>query len=60
MSYFVIIRGPAGVGKSTIVKKLVEYLKGHHIAFDEVMKKNKLDIIESGGIIAENFEIKDE
>ena len=55
MSYFVIIRGPAAVGKSTITKELARYLKAYYISFDEVMKKSKLDIVEGEGITANNF-----
>ena len=55
MSYFIIIRGPAGVGKSVIAKKLAKSLKGYYISFDEVIEKNKLDIIEGNGISAKNF-----
>ena len=55
MSYFIIIRGPAGIGKSTIAKKLAEVLSGYHFSFDEIMRKNKLDSIVGDGIPAENF-----
>ena len=55
MPFFVIIRGPAGIGKSTITKKLKEILSGYYFSFDEIMKKNKLDTIVGGGISAENF-----
>ena len=55
MRYFIIIRGPAGVGKSTIAKKIAEFLNGDYFSFDEIMKKNKLDIIQGDGISAENF-----
>ena len=55
MKYYIIIRGPAGTGKTTVAKKLAEYLKGHYISFDEIMRENKLDIIGGDGISAENF-----
>lgn len=55
MAYLIIIRGPAGVGKSTIAKKIAELLNGYYFSFDEIMKKNKLDIIRGDGIPAENF-----
>ena len=55
MSYFIIIRGPAGVGKSTIAKKIAELLNGDYFSFDELMRKNKLDIIRGYGIPEENF-----
>jgi predicted kinase len=55
MVYYVVIRGPAGIGKSTIAKKLADILSGYYISFDEIMKKNKLDTIVDDGIPAENF-----
>ncbi len=55
MSYFIIIRGPAGIGKSTIARKLAEVLNSYHFSFDEIMRKNKLDIIVRDGIPTENF-----
>lgn len=55
MAYFIVIRGPAAIGKSTIAKKLASTLHGCHISFDDVMRENKLDIIEGDGISAENF-----
>lgn len=55
MSYFVIIRGPAGIGKTAVAKELAKRLNGYYISFDEVMRKHKLDTIKGGGISAENF-----
>ncbi len=55
MSYFIIIRGPAGVGKSTIAKKVAKKLNAYYVSFDEIMGKNKLDKIEGDGISAANF-----
>lgn len=53
--FYIIIRGPAGVGKSTIAKGLEKELKAHYISFDEVMSKHKIDVIEGDGISTENF-----
>ncbi len=55
MGYFIIIRGPAGIGKSTIAKKLAKVLNAHHFSFDEILENNKLDSIKGDGISAENF-----
>ena len=52
---FVIIRGPAGVGKSTIAKAIAKKLGALYISFDEILSKHNLDIIEGDGISAENF-----
>ena len=43
MSYFIIIRGPLGIGKSTIAKALAEILKAEYIAIDKVLEENGLD-----------------
>jgi broad-specificity NMP kinase len=45
MSYFIIIRGSAGVGKSTISKLLAENIKAEIIHFDKVMKSLEMDYI---------------
>lgn len=45
MSYFIIIRGSAGVGKSTISKLLATKIKAEVINFDEVMKGLGMDYI---------------
>jgi len=43
MGYYIIIRGPLGLGKSTISKALAKILKGAYISVDKVLEKNKLD-----------------
>ena len=53
--FFIIIRGPAGIGKSTIAKELSKILKARYITFDKVMSKYKLDTIEGDGISTKNF-----
>ena len=45
MVFYVIIRGPAAVGKTTIGKGLAEQLNGKHISVDKVLKENGLDYI---------------
>src|SRR3989338_1384848 len=55
MSYYVIIRGPAASGKSTIAKKLAKELNAYYIHFDSVLAEHKLDKIEGDGISTENF-----
>ncbi|MDP2925163.1 MAG: AAA family ATPase [Nanoarchaeota archaeon] len=42
MVYYIIIRGPAGVGKSTIAKELSKQLNGFYVSYDNILKKNKL------------------
>lgn len=57
MSYFVIIRGPLGCGKTTIAKKLSKILKAEYFSIDEVLAKYKLDKVDSEAetIPVENF-----
>ena len=43
MSYYIIIRGPLGCGKSTVSKRLTNILNGHYIDVDEILKEQGLD-----------------
>ena len=43
MSYFIIIRGPAGVGKTIIARKLAKLLHAYHISIDSILAKHNLD-----------------
>ena len=52
---FIIIRGPASVGKSTISKIIARKIGALHISFDDILSKNNLDIIKRKGISAESF-----
>ena len=45
MHYVIILRGPAGVGKSTISRLLAEKIRARVIHFDEVMDELGLDYI---------------
>jgi len=45
MAYFVIIRGPAGVGKTTLAKKLAQKIKGEVIHFDKVLRENGMKYV---------------
>ena len=51
----ILIRGPAGVGKTTIAKELIKDLNADYFSFDKIMEENKLDIIVGDGIPSENF-----
>jgi len=55
MEYCIIIRGPAGIGKTTISKELAKAIDAKYFSFDKIMKDNKLDDIVGDGIAAENF-----
>lgn len=55
MSHYIIIRGPAGVGKSAIAGKLAKEMNGHHISFDKIMREYRLDKIGGKSIKESNF-----
>lgn len=43
MKYFIIIRGPLGIGKSTIARALAKKLRAEYISIDQVLEENGLD-----------------
>lgn len=55
MGYYVIIRGPAGVGKTAIAKRLAKALGAHYVSYDKILRENKLDTVEGDGISSKNF-----
>ncbi|MBN2052459.1 AAA family ATPase [Candidatus Woesearchaeota archaeon] len=57
MSYLIIIRGPLGVGKSTVAKKLARSIKGKYVSVDELLAKHGLDNVDrkEGCIPLKNF-----
>ena len=55
MGYCVIIRGPLGVGKTTVAQALAERLGAHYISIDAVLAAHDLDQSDGECIPAENF-----
>ncbi len=55
MAHCIIIRGPAGSGKTTIAKLLAKNLGAEYISLDDVLHENGLDQIEGICIKEENF-----
>jgi len=55
MKYFIIIRGPLGIGKTTIAKKLAKKLGASCVSIDKILKKHNLDIIKGDCIPLKNF-----
>ena len=57
MCYFIIIRGPLGIGKTTIATRLAKVLKAEYYPFDLFLEKYKLDKVPPNApcIPAKNF-----
>lgn len=57
MSYYIVINGSLGCGKSTIAKLLAEKLHAHQVKLDEVLERNDLDQLapDDAYIPADNF-----
>lgn len=55
MSYFIIIRGPAGIGKTTIARKLANLLDAEYISVDDILREQQLDVVEGECIPLSNF-----
>lgn len=53
MSYFIIIRGPLGVGKTTIANKLVQSLSAKYISVDTILDENRLTKDKEDGYISQ-------
>ena len=58
MSYFIIIRGPLGCGKTTIAKKLATCLAGKYFSVDKILDAHKLGYDTEGGNIAQKSFLK--
>jgi len=56
MCYYIIIRGPLGVGKSTIARSLAKLLRAKYVSMDLILRKHGLDKAHyKKGIPADNF-----
>ncbi len=58
MSFYVIIRGPLGCGKSTIAKRLSKILKAKYLAIDRVLDEHDLTKYKEAGYISQKSFIK--
>lgn len=45
MSYLMIIRGPEGIGKTTISKNYAKSLQGYHIQVDKIIDQHDVDYV---------------
>jgi len=55
MAHCIIIRGPAGIGKTTIAKLLAKDLDAEYISLDDILHEKDLDHVEGICIKEENF-----
>jgi len=55
MTYYIIIRGPLGCGKSTIAEALSKRLKAKHFAIDRVLDENNIGEWEDGYVSLKSF-----
>ncbi|MFZ6015878.1 MAG: AAA family ATPase [Patescibacteria group bacterium] len=53
MSYYIIIRGPLGSGKTTVTKALAARLNAEYISVDEVLDDHNLADDKEGGFISQ-------
>ncbi len=62
MGYYIIIRGPLGIGKSTIAKELSKSLNAKYISIDMILEEYGLDKVKADAecIPAKNFIKADE
>lgn len=59
MSFYIILRGPAGAGKTTLSKKLTKLYNGHHINIDKIKHGLGLKHSEQEKLEANKFIIKE-
>lgn len=55
MKKLILLRGPLGVGKTTLAKKLGAALNARVVSIDSVLEENGLDHAEGKGIPLKNF-----
>jgi predicted kinase len=58
MSYFIIIRGPLGSGKTTIADKVAEKINAKHFDVDKVLEDNDLYTEEEEGYVSQKDFLK--
>jgi uridine kinase len=55
MEHFILIRGPLGIGKTTIARKLAHALNGEYVSVDLFLEKLGLDKVQGDSIPLKNF-----
>ena len=59
MSFYAIVRGPLGAGKTTVARRLASALGGRHVAIDAILEEHRLeewdeDCISEGSFLRAN------
>jgi broad-specificity NMP kinase len=55
MKYFIIVRGPLGVGKTTVARELARRLHARYVSIDALLEEKGLDKVRDGRIPLINF-----
>ncbi|MGA7860989.1 MAG: ATP-binding protein [Thermoplasmata archaeon] len=55
MSYYVLIRGPLGSGKSTVSERLAKILRAEYVSIDRILDESNLEEWEGGYISERSF-----
>ena len=58
MSFYAIIRGPMGCGKSTIAERIAKKLKAKYIPIDKILDEHDLTTDKEAGYISQRSFIK--
>jgi len=55
MSFFVVIRGPLGIGKTTVARALARQIGGEYVSIDQILEDHHLEEWEDGYISERSF-----
>jgi len=55
MSYYAVIRGPLGVGKTTVARAVTAAIHGHLVSIDSILDRHGLEEWEGGYISVRSF-----
>lgn len=55
MKTVIVIRGPLGVGKTAVAKRLASSIKAKYISIDKILEENRMDEVKGKSIPVRNF-----
>ena|SRR3989344_5568982 len=58
MSYYIIIRGPLGCGKSTLAERIAKAIKGEYVSIDKILDEHDLTKDKEAGYTSQRSFIK--